>query len=296
MTPTPPPGPAPDDAPEPAARERRWAVLRDLEDWLERPMLVLSFAWLGLFVLEFTRGLSPALEAAGYAIWAAFVLEFLLRFALAPDRGDYLKANWLTALSLLVPAVRVFRLARLFRVLRAARAARGLRLVKVVGSFNRGIRALGRSFARRGFGYVVALTALLTFAGAAGVYAFERDVPGSPLTSYGSALWWTAMVMTTMGSDYFPRSAEGRALCLVLAVFAFAVFGYVTAALATFFVGRDAEASDAEVAGQGSVDALAAEVRALRAEVRALVAAAGVTPAAGPPPAPPPPPPPGPRG
>ena len=142
----------------------------------------------------------------------------------------------------------------------------------MIGSLNRGVRALARSFARRGFGYVVALTLLVTLAGAAGVFAFERDVPGSPLTSYGAALWWTAMVMTTMGSDYFPRSAEGRALCVLLALFAFAVFGYVTATLATYFVGRDAAAADAEVAGQAAVDALADEVRALRAELRALTA------------------------
>ena len=259
--------PDPDDA---TAPERRWETLRDLEEWLERPMLVLSFAWLALFVLELTRGLPRWLDVVGWVIWAAFLLDFALRLALAPDRGAYLKANWLTALSLLLPAARLFRAVRVFRALRAARAARGLRLVKVVGSLNRGMRTLAQSFGRRGFGYVVALTLLVTLAGAAGIFAFERDVAGSPLTSFGAALWWTAMMMTTMGSDYFPQSAEGRALCVLLALFAFAVFGYLTATLATYFVGRDAAAPDADVAGQASVDALAAEVRALRAEVRAL--------------------------
>ena len=259
--------PDPDDA---TAPERRWETLRDLEEWLERPMLVLSFAWLALFVLELTRGLPRWLDVVGWVIWAAFLLDFALRLALAPDRGAYLKANWLTALSLLLPAARLFRAVRVFRALRAARAARGLRLVKVVGSLNRGMRTLAQSFGRRGFGYVVALTLLVTLAGAAGIFAFERDVAGSPLTSFGAALWWTAMMMTTMGSDYFPQSAEGRALCVLLAVFAFAVFGYVTATLATYFVGRDAAAPEADVAGQASVDALAAEVRGLRAELRAL--------------------------
>ena len=66
-----------DELPDaPPSREQRWAVLHDLEDWLERPMLVLSFAWLVLFVVEFTRGLSPALEVVGWAIWALFVLDF----------------------------------------------------------------------------------------------------------------------------------------------------------------------------------------------------------------------------
>jgi voltage-gated potassium channel len=259
----------------------RWETLRALEAWLERPMLALSFAWLALFVVEFTRGLSPALERAGTAIWAAFVLDFALRFALAPDKGAYVRSNWLTALSLLVPALRVFRALRAVRVLRAARAARGLRLVKVVGTLNRGVRALGRSFGRRGAGYVAAITAVVALAGAAGMYAFERDVPGSGLTSYGGALWWTAMTLTTMGSDYFPRSAEGRALCLALAVFGFAVFGYLTASLATFFVGRDAADPGAEVAGQDALDALRAEIAALRAEVRAQAGAARAV--AGPP-------------
>ncbi len=251
-------------------RAERWAALHELEDWLEWPMVVLSFFWLGLLVLELTRGLSRPLELAGSVIWVIFILDFTLRFALAPAKRAYLAANWLTALSLLLPALRLLRVARVFRVLGAARAVRGLRLLKMIGSLNRGMRALGRSFARRGVGYVVALTLLVTLAGAAGMYAFERDVPASPLTSYSAALWWTAMVMTTMGSDYFPHSAEGRALCVLLALFAFAVFGYVTATLATFFVGRDAVAADAEIAGKESVDALAAEIRALRTEVRAL--------------------------
>jgi voltage-gated potassium channel len=47
------------------------------------------------------------------------------------------------------------------------------------------------------------------------------------------------MLLTTMGSDYWPRTPEGRFLCLLLAVYAFTVFGYVTAAIAAYFVDRD---------------------------------------------------------
>jgi V/A-type H+-transporting ATPase subunit I len=58
-------------------------------------------------------------------------------------------------------------------------------------------------------------------------------------SDYTSALWWTAMLLTTMGSEYWPKTAEGRTLCLVLALYAFAVFGYVTASLAAFFIDAD---------------------------------------------------------
>ena len=146
----------------------------------------------------------------------------------------------MTALSLLVPALRAVRIVRGLRVLRLARATRGLRLLRVVSSLNRGMSALGDSLSRRGFAYVVALTLLVTVAGAAGMYAFESPPTGG-LTSYGEALWWTAMIMTTMGSAYWPQTVEGRVLCVFLSLYAFGVFGYVTATLATFFVGRDAE-------------------------------------------------------
>ena len=92
----------------------------------------------------------------------------------------------------------------------------------------------------------------------------DRDAAAN---DYGTALWWTAMVMTTMGSEYWPQTAEGRVLCFILSLYAFAVFGYVTATLATFFVGRDAESDEAELAGAKAVDSLRAEILALREEL-----------------------------
>ncbi|HLM00811.1 MAG TPA: potassium channel family protein, partial [Pyrinomonadaceae bacterium] len=239
------------------------------EDWLETPMLVLGFIWLILLVIELTGNLSPALELTGTVIWIVFILDFVLKFIIAPDKTDYLKSNWLTVLSLIVPALRIFRIFRLFRFLRAARAARGLRLFRIITSLNRGMKALGKSFRRRGFGYVVVLSIIVTFAGAAGMLAFENENPDG-LKTYGDALWWTAMTMTTMGSDYFPRTGEGRVLCLVLALYAFAVFGYVTAALATFFVGRDAASAESELAGIDEIKALRDEITLLREQIKTL--------------------------
>ena len=248
--------------------ERRSLVVQ-LEDWLETPMLVLGFAWLALLVYELIWNLSPALEIAGTIIWIIFILDFILKFTLAPDKTDYLKANWLTALSLLVPALRVFRIFRVFRVFRAARAVRGVRLFRVLTSLNRGMKSLGSSFRRRGFGYVVALSVIVVFAGAAGMLAFENEVEGG-IKTYGDALWWTAMLLTSVGSEYFPQTLEGRVLCFIIALYGFAVFGYVTATLATFFVGRDAENAESEIAGAEDVKALRDEITALRTEIKSL--------------------------
>ncbi len=250
-------------------KRERYELLERLEGWLETPMIVLAFVWLVLLIVELVRGEILMFYFLGTTIWVVFIIDFAVKLVLAPDKIDYLKGNWLTAISLLLPALRIFRVFRAFRLLRLARAGRGLRLVRVVSSMNRGMKALGASLSRRGFGYVVTLTVLVTLAGAAGMYAFENEVPGGP-NSYVESLWWTAMIMTTMGSDFWPQTAEGRVLCVFLALYAFGVFGYMTAALATFFVGRDADSSDAEVAGAKQLAAVRDEVIALRDEIRAL--------------------------
>lgn len=248
---------------------QRLQLLQQLEDWLETPMLALAFVWLALLVLELVWGDSALFETLGLMIWGIFVLNFVLEFTLAPQKLAYLENNWLTALSLVVPALRLFRIVRVFRVLRMARAARGLRLLRVVSSLNRSMGALAASLNRRGFSYVAALTLLVTLSGAAGMYAFENEAPDG-IQSYGEALWWTAMLMTTMGSQYWPQTLEGRVLCVALALYAFGVFGYVTATLATFFIGRDAESTDAGLAGAQGIAALQADIAALRSEIQAL--------------------------
>ena len=154
-----------------AAADERWDALRQLEAWLETPMLALSFAWLLLVLAELVWGTFDILETFGTAIWVLFLAEFALRLTLAPDKGRFLRGNWLTVLALAAPALRLFRAAR---VLRLARAARGLRLVRIVGTANRGMNALRATMRRRGLGYALALTALVTLLGAGACWPSSR--------------------------------------------------------------------------------------------------------------------------
>ncbi len=250
-----------------ALERERHKLATHIERALATPMTVLGLIWLVLLVLDLTLGLSPLLSRLSYAIWGLFVLQFVVEIMVAPRKLAYARRNWLTALSLLLPALRLLRVVRFVRVLGATR---GVRLVRVVSSANRGMRALGRVMGRRGVGYVATLSLLVTAAGAAGMYAFEHGVPGSGVDSYGSALWWTAMTLSTMGTDYFPRTAEGRLLCLLLAVYGFAVFGYVTAAIASFFVARDADTEAGELAGARQLKRLERDIAALQGKLDAL--------------------------
>lgn len=248
-----------------ASARYRWRLLDDLDRWLNVPMVVLSIAWLGTVAWELVRGSSLLLEAIAMIIWIIFIVEFVVRFALAPAKGPFLKSNWLTMIALAVPALRIFRA---FRVVRVARGLRGIRLARIVGAANRSMTALQAALVRRGFVYVAGLTAFVIALGAAGMLNFEhaREVEGG-FTSYGEALWWTGMLIASLGSDFWPETAEGRMLTMILTIYGLAVFGYITATLASFFVGRDAQDRTGPVAGTGDVARLAEEVRALRREL-----------------------------
>jgi voltage-gated potassium channel len=137
---------------------------------------------------------------------------------------------------------------------------------------NAGFRGDGdcdRSEQRHDFGYVPAPSVIVVFAGAAGMFAFENETAAG-IKMYGDALWWTAMMITTIGSEYFPKTAEGRVLCFILALYGFAVFGYMTATLATYFVRRDAESKESEIAGAEDLKQLRGEIALLRGEIKSL--------------------------
>lgn len=249
-------------------RSRRLRLLRTLDKVLAKPMIGLAFLWLALITFDLTIGLSSFWQTLSLAIWAVFIGEFFIKVALAPHKTRFLAKNWLTALALLVPALRVLRP---LRILRVARVARGANVVRVLGSLNRGMRALGRTMGRRGLAYVLVLTIVVATGGAAGMHAFERNEPGNGFDSYPESLWWTAMILTTTGSASWPITSEGRVLAFVLSLYAFSVFGYLAAAMASFFVERDAADSEAETIGKTEYRAIMTELEGIRRQLNGRV-------------------------
>lgn len=245
--------------------QQRSNLLRSFEKLLEGPMVFLGFVWLVLLVVELIWGLPQTLEYLSLAIWFLFLIDFAIKLILAPHRGSFLKRNWLTAISLLIPALRVVRFLRFVRLLRGLR---GIRLIRIVSSLNRSMRSLAATMQRRAFGYVLVLTLLVIFAGAAGMYALERSNAG--FDSYGASLWWTSMRIITAGSSAEPITSEGKALAFLLALFGYTIFGYVTATFASFFIGRDAEEQNAPVAGSQDIKALQQEIGELKAMLQSL--------------------------
>ncbi len=246
----------------------RETLLERVEKMLRGPMIVLGFAWIVLIVLQFVNGLSPLLKTLSGIIWVIFILDFLVRFFIAPKKKRFLKRNWLTSLALLIPALRIFQFVGILRILAATG---GFNIVQIVGTMSRGMNALGDTLGRRGFGYISLLTLIVTFAGAAGIYGFEHSVRvAGGIHSYGSALYWTIMMITTIGSEYWPVTVGGKILTVIISLYAVAILGYIAASLATFFIDRDAADPKAAVASDQSVQKVLAEVAALREEIAKL--------------------------
>jgi hypothetical protein len=87
-----------DDTPD---EKERWRVLSQLEEWIETPMVVLSFIWLSLVVVELIWTTSGVFQLLGTIIWIIFIAEFFLRFVLAPRKLRFLRRNPITIIALL---------------------------------------------------------------------------------------------------------------------------------------------------------------------------------------------------
>jgi voltage-gated potassium channel len=248
------------------------SFLKTLPRKLERPMLLLSFVWFLVIITELVNGMSPFLLSFGTVLWALFVLYFGLRLAIIPHRLIFLKRNWLFVLAILVPVLRFFPFLQTLPWARALTATFGMQVIWMFASADQGLRSLRRTLGRRGTGYALTLTVVVVLAGAAGMLHFENDSSDPQgIHSYPKALWWTAMQITNIGSGYRPVTFGGHVICLGISIFAVAIFGYLTAVFAAFFIGRDAEDPKSEIPNQTSINQLSIEVALLRKAIEAVL-------------------------
>lgn len=208
---------------------RRYRLMRTFSRRMDLPMAVLSMLFFGLVVAELsidpTFRYRPWLDRAVLWLWALFGLEFLVKFAIAPDKAVFLKQRWFDAVVLAVPMFRILRLVGAFRA--------GFSLVKVGLGVRRGARTLGRFRHKSRLDYVAGVTILVVFGCATAMHLLERDAPDRQIRGFGDALWWSGSVVTTVACDLNPVTPGGRLLAVVLMIYGVSVFGYfVTQAVA----------------------------------------------------------------
>src|SRR3712207_976496 len=81
---------------DPAAREE---LLGRLDRYLDVPLALASLALVLIAVIELAGEVSgpweTRLAALGWALWSLFLVEFVVKLALAPVKRRYLRENWL---------------------------------------------------------------------------------------------------------------------------------------------------------------------------------------------------------
>jgi voltage-gated potassium channel len=243
----------------------RLELLDHVQAILEPLMVGLGVVFLVLLLLDYSGILTDPrhgfwLSRSLTIIWVIFLVDFVFRFLIAPRKAHFIITNWLTVASLALPFLRPIR------ALRALRAVRSLNLVRLVGGVNRGMRVLRRVVGGHQIAYLASLTIFVVAASTVGIWYFERDTQGATIQSFGDALWWAAAMVTTINNELFAVSPEGRVLAILLRIYAVSVFGFITATIARYLIGKDAVTS---VYG-GQQENVTAHIQSLEREVAAL--------------------------
>ena len=201
-------------------RRERWADA--VAARLDVPMSVLGVVFL-LVVLGQTVSTDPDVQrwlaVAGWALWAVFVAEYLLRLHVAPRKGRFLRRTWWQVVFLVVPFLRFLRLVALLRVARAGR---------VVSSAVRSSRSAGRLLSSR-LGWLAALSAIVVLAASQLLYAF------GVYPSYGQALYDVAL-LTVSGEPTGREHGLARVLDVALAAYSVGVFAVLAGSLGAYFL------------------------------------------------------------
>ncbi len=83
--------------------------------------------------------------------------------------------------------------------------------------------------------FVILFSAMVGFVGAACIFGFESET-NPEYATFGDSLWWSGMMLITLGSGAWPVTGAGRILAFMIGVYSFTVFGYITAALASILL------------------------------------------------------------
>ncbi len=92
---------------------------------------------------------------------------------------------------------------------------------------------IARRATRLLWAYIATVTVCTYFAA---LFFYEYEAPvNSELHGFGDALWWACMNMTTVGAEFFPVTAIGKVICVVLPIIGMAMFPIFTVYITSLY-------------------------------------------------------------
>ncbi|MCS4530981.1 potassium channel family protein [Corynebacterium sp. ES2794-CONJ1] len=248
------------DIPDHASAQMKW------ERRVEGPMFVASLAFLLLYAWNALGDneafLNQAAAVGMWAIWGAFLIDYLVRLYLAENRAAWMVGHWWETAMIMLP---------MFRPLRALRVLPTLVLLQRYSAANARVTVAL---------YTSVASLLIIIVAAISLYEAEVTTPGTAVHSFGDALWWALTTVTTVGyGDISPISSQGRIVAALLMLTGIAVAGVVTAMVSAWLVEqvqndavREGEISEAQRHDElmETLQVMNSEIQRLSAELAQL--------------------------
>lgn len=180
-------------------------------------------------VLDFSKGLTPLQTWIDNIIYGIFVLDYIIRLAVADQKKKFFKENLFDLIAILPfnSAFRIFRILKFSKILRFAKFTKLFRIGSVSARFLTKVR---RFLNTNGFKYVLILSGSSILAGTFAMMYFEQ-------MKFQDALWWSFVTATTVGyGDLSPATNAGRIVASLLMLVGIGLIGSLTSSITSFFL------------------------------------------------------------
>ena len=212
-----------------------------------------------LSTISFTLETLPDLTAGQYAFFRSleigfvliFSVEYLLRLWVAPSRKEFVFSFYglvdavailpfYLALGFDLRGVRALRLLRLFRILKLARYSQSISRL-----------GLALKLAREELILFLAISIIVIYLAAVGIYYFERDIQPEAFGSIPHAMWWAVVTLTTVGyGDLYPVTAGGKVFTFLILLVGLGLVAVPAGIIASALTkARELQAQEADSSG-----------------------------------------------